>query len=46
MTRDPIKRQANNARYYANKKANQQGQPGNNNRQPRDWQDQILDQVS
>lgn len=27
MTRDPIRRQANNARYYQNRKARQQGQP-------------------
>jgi hypothetical protein len=44
MTRDPIKRQANNARYYANKKANNPNQQTQN--KPRDWQDQILDQVS
>jgi hypothetical protein len=30
MTKDPVKRSANNARYYENRKAKRQGQQNNN----------------
>ena len=48
MTKDPIKRQANNARDYDKRKANNQGQQNNNsqNRNSGDWQDSVLNAIS